>query len=176
MTKAGDKPQRYISRFRRSTGAGPDPHPSPLPNGQAEDRFRLPCIPVPYRGTGQPFDGRNGKSVDGGIRRPAPRPRLGTSPSATFLDFDARREPALTLTPALSQMEREKIVSACPAFRSPIGVPGSPSMAGLTRAWMAGFAGRPCDQGRGQAPALHVCLSTAGITRADCSLAFDQDP
>ena len=40
-------------------------------------------------------------------------------------------------------MEREKIVSVCPAFRSPIGVPGSPSMAGLTRAWMAGFAGRP---------------------------------
>ena len=124
----------------------------------------------PYRGTGQPFDGRIDESVDGGIQR------LGTSPSATFLYFDARRETALTLTPALSQMEREKIVSVCPAFRSPIGVPGSPSMAGLTRAWMAGFAGRPCDQGRVQAPALHVCLSTAGITRADCSLAFDQDP
>ena len=71
--------------------------------------------------------------MDGGIRRLALWPRLDTSPSATFLDFDARREPALTLTPALSQMEREKIDSACPAFRSPIGVPGSPSMAGMAR-------------------------------------------
>ena len=98
--------------------------------------------------------------MDGGIRRLALWPRLDTSPSATFLDFDARREPALTLTPALSQMEREKIVSACPAFRSPIGVPGSPSMAGLTRAWMAGSAGWPRGQGWGQAPALHFSIST----------------
>ncbi len=37
-----------------------------------------------------------------------------------------------TLTPALSQMEREKAVYASPGFRPRIGVPGMPSIGGMT--------------------------------------------
>ena len=48
-----------IGASHASLDSGLDPHPSPLPNGEGEGRFRLAWIPAPHRGTGHAFDLRN---------------------------------------------------------------------------------------------------------------------